>query len=158
MEATIERLIHAANDTTIVDATIDRAGEKALKTRRFRDSQIERMFAAKRITQSQLDAALWYLERYAEAGISGRVTANYSASGGGEARCLGTKLLGSERQYQARQKWREARGAIPTNMLVIVDAVVLENILPPFINSRQRERYADQVGRALQPLASWLGY
>lgn len=157
-EVTPERLCHAANDTETTKANIDKAGERALLTRKFRDSQIERMFAAKRITEAQLNAARWYLEQWALSGISGRVVANYSPAGGGEARCIGSKLLGSERQYLARLKWREARGKIPSNMIAIVDMVVLDNSVPVFMNGRVRDRYAAHVGKALEPLALWLGY
>lgn len=157
-EVTAERLAHAANDTTVIDGTIEKFGERSLKTRRFKDSQIERMFAAKRITQAQLDAALWYAEQYELAGIAGRVVANYTPAGGGEARCVGTKILGTERQFIARQRWRAARNTMSANMAVIVDLVVLENKIPAFANGRQRERYADHVGKALQPMAEWLGY
>ena len=101
---TPERLAQAANDEETVDGEIGKAGERVKKTRRFRDSQIERMFSAKRITEAQLNAARWYLEQWALSGISGRVVANYSPTGGGEARCIGSKLLGSERQYLARLK------------------------------------------------------
>ncbi len=158
LEATPERLRHAANDTETVKANIDKAGERALLTRRFRDSHIERMFAAKRITEAQANAARWYLEQWALSGIPGRVVANYSPDGGGQARCIGSKLLGSERQYLARMRWREARSHIPHNMVAIVDMVALHNEVPAFGHARYRERFAQHVGKGLDPLAKWLGY
>jgi hypothetical protein len=158
LEVTPERLVHAANDTSVVDATIERAGQKAVQTREFKDRQIERMHRAGRISDIQLAAAEWYFERWTEARIEGRVTGNYNPAGGGEARCVGTKILGSEKAYLARKKWRDARAVIPDNMVTIVDMVVLGNQVPPFANSRHRERYAAHVGKALQPLAIYLGY
>ena len=157
LEVTPERLTHAANDSSVVDATIMKAGERAEKTRRFKDSPIDRMFHRKLITEAQFNAAEWYRERYEEAGISGRVVANYSATGGGEARCIGSKLLGSERQFQARLKWRAARGEIAAQMAGLVDKVILEGIMPAFPSGRARDLFSRRIGKALQPVADFLG-
>ncbi len=158
LEVTPERLVHAANDSLVVDGTIERAGEKVPKTRRFKDSPIDRMYLRKLITEAQFNAAEKYQELWQDAGRSGRVTANYSPDGGGEARCVGTKILGSERQYQALKKWRSAREAIPAQMVDLVDGVVLQMVMPAFRSGRARDLFSKRIGKALEPIAIFLGY
>lgn len=152
-EATPERRAHAANDSSIVPATIGKAGERALLTRRFTDSPIDRMHKVGRLTYAQWFAACWYLEQFALSGIAGRVVANYGEGSGGGGPSVGTKILGSERQYIARLRWRAARATIPANMLKLVDSVVLEQVVPAFANGRMRDRFAASIGAALQPMA-----
>jgi hypothetical protein len=154
-EATPERIAQANDNTSVVDATIDKAGERKLKTRRFTDSQIDRMFRSKRITYAQWFAAGWYLEQYEQAGFGGRVTANYnpttSASG-----LIRYGLPSSERQARHRHLWRQAREAVPANMLHLIDQVVLHDIVPAFRNGQQGQRFGAAIGKALQPMAEWL--
>ena len=154
-EVTIERLRHAANDTAVVPATIDKAGERALLTRRFSDSHVDRMLARKWITKAQHAAAVWYAERYHDAGIGSRVVANYAGVGGGGEASYG--MATTNRQAQARARWREARTILSAQTLRMVENVVLHNVMPMLANQQQRARYAGHVGRALQPLAEWLG-
>lgn len=154
-EVTKERLNHAANDTVLIKAVIEKAGERPLLTRKFFDSTVDRWRKAGRLTEHQWHAAEWYREQFEAAGMTARVVANYNADANG----TGGSTYGlptTERQARARQAWRRARTFIPGNMLGLVDNLVLYDLAPAMTGGRQRERYAERIGRALGPLADWL--
>lgn len=155
-EVTPERLAHANENSEVVKATIDKAGERALLTRRFADSHIDRMRKRGLITEAQWYAADWYRTRHQLAGFGGRVIAKYGDAGGG----AGDSVFGlpaSERQARERQLWRQARQQIPEKSRRTIDAVVLHDEMPALRNGRQRERFAGHIGRMLEPLVRWLG-
>jgi hypothetical protein len=154
IDATIERIAQAGNDNTgFVNGKIERAGERVPIVRRFRDATIDRMLRAKRISAAQHYAADWYRGIYEEAGITHRVTANYGGTGHGEATY---GMPTTERQARCRRKLRDAREVLGMQMVGLIDNLVLHDLAPALGNSRQRERYAAMIGRALQPLADWL--
>lgn len=153
-DATAERIAQAGNDNSaFVPGRIDRAGERVPSVRRFRDATIDRMYRAKRITAAQHYAADWYRGIYEQAGITHRVTASYGATGAGEA---SYGMPTTERQARCRQKLRRAREVLGGQMIGMLDNLILHDLAPILRNSRQRERYGDTIGRALQPLADWL--
>lgn len=62
----------------------------------------------------------------------------------------------TERQARARQRLRVAREHIPSPIVALVDRVVLHDMVPALANGQQRARFAERLGRALQPLAEWI--
>ncbi|WP_209046267.1 hypothetical protein [Rhizorhabdus histidinilytica] len=155
-EATPERLAQAGNDNmSLVKAPIDRAGQRALLTRRFADSYVDRLLKAKRLTYAQWYAADWYREIYQLTGIEARVVARYDIT---HASASGTNygMAVTERQAQARMRWRAARETLPSHMLALVDRIVLHDMVPALQGGVQRARFAERLGRALQPLAEWI--
>ena len=154
LDATIERVNQAGNDNfDLVLVKPGRPGEAIVRVRRFRDTAIDRMLRAKRISYAQWYAADWYRGIYEQAGITHRLTANLNPSGGGECTY---GMPTTERQARCRQRLREARSIIGTQMLSLVDNLLLHDLAPALHNGRQRERYANMIGRALQPLADHL--
>lgn len=154
-EVTPERLAHANENSEIVKATIDKAGERALLTRRFADSHIDRMRKRGWITEAQWYAAIWYRDRHEEAGFGSPIVAKYGDAGGGGVQ-LNYGLPRTERQARARLLWRQGREQIVEKSRRTIDAVVLYDEMPALRNGRQRERFAGHIGRMLQPLAEWL--
>nr|WP_144033855.1 hypothetical protein [Sphingomonas laterariae] len=138
-----------------VEAMIDKAGERALITRRFADTHIDRWLKQKRLTYPQWYAADWYRNVYALAGIEGRVIAQYDITHPGAA---GSSygLPATERQLRARLRWREGRALLPANMVALIDRLVIHDVAPTFSGGRQRDRYAGRIGRAFDALADWL--
>ena len=159
-EVTPERLGWAADDdhvySTLVEATIEKAGERKVLTRRFADTHIDRMLKGKRLTYAQWYAADWYRTAHEQAGLGPRVVSNYDQAPSGGASSVGSKLLGSERQYGWRRKWREAREVIPERGRGMVERLVLQDEVPVLHDGRQRARYGADIARLLTPLAEWL--
>jgi len=156
VDATPERIAHAAGDHQIVDAIIDRAGERAKLTRRFADSAIDRMHKRGQLTYPQWYACDWYMRLHAEAMSAPRVVAAYGDGVGG----CGSQSYGQPRnqhQWDARRKLREARAVIPSKMLALFDRVVVSDDMPTFGNGQQRARFSARIADAAQPLAKWLG-
>jgi hypothetical protein len=83
VNATPERIAHAAGDHQIVDAIIDRAGERAKLTRRFADTAIDRMLKRGQLTYSQWYACDWYMRLHAKAMSAPRVVDAYGDGVGG---------------------------------------------------------------------------
>ncbi|MDX3884045.1 hypothetical protein [Sphingomonas sp. MM-1] len=162
IDATPERISMAEPDGKngvrfhdTVEAMIDKAGQRALITRRFADAQIDRWLKQKRLTYAQWYAADWYRNQYALAGIEGRVVAQYDITHpGAEGSSYG--LPANERQLRARQRWRQGRALLPENMVDLVDRLVIHDVAPALSSGRMRDRYAARIGRALDPLADWL--
>lgn len=164
-EATPERLAQAtdldaqgkpvATHMTLVVGKIEKAGERALLARRFADSYVDRLLKARKLTYAQWYAADWYREIYQHCGIEARVVARYDITHAGAS---GTSygLAVTERQVQARKRWRAAREMLPANMLALVDRIVLHDMVPALQGGVQRARFAERLGRALQPLAEWI--
>ena len=154
-EATPERLAQAGNDnSTLVPAIIHRAADRQARCRRFRDSHVDRMFKAHRLTYAQWYAADWYRSKYELSGLPTRVVGSYGAGAGAGECDYGLPV--SERQARARQQWRAARSAMPDNMLPLVDNLVLHDLAPVLGGGNQRARYTDAIARALQLLAEYL--
>lgn len=164
-EATPERLAQATErddagrsvvtHMTLVKAPIDRAGQRAVLARRFADSYIDRLLRAKRLTYAQWYAADWYREVYQLCGIEARVVARYDITHAG-ASGSNYGMAVTERQAHARRRWRAARDVLPANMIALVDRIVLHDMVPALANGQQRRRFAERLGRALQPLADWI--
>ncbi len=150
IDATPERIAQAGNDNQMILAM---PGERLSKVRRFRDAAVDRMYRAKRINYAAWYAADWYRGVYEQSGITHRVTANLNPSGGGECTY---GMPTTERQARCRAKLRTAREIIGVQMVSLIDNLLLHDLSPAFRNGRQRERYGDMIGRALQPLAEWL--
>lgn len=157
LDATPDRIAKAVEpDGTrhhaIVDATIDKAGERAKLTRRFADSWIDRLLARKLLTYTQWYACDWFLSLYAAAHSAPRVVANYGEGSGGAGREIYGQPLTSH-QWDARKRLREARAAIPAHMLALFERVVIEDAMPSFPNGNQRARFALRIADAAQQLA-----
>ncbi|WP_019517133.1 hypothetical protein [Sphingomonas sp. Mn802worker] len=155
VDATPERIAQADGNHEIVDAIIDKAGERAKLTRRFADSAIDRMHKRGQLTYAQWYACDWYMRLHAEAMSAPRVVAAY---GDGVGEC-GRESYGQPRsrhQWDARRKLREARAAIPAQMLGLFDRIIVSDDMPTFHDSRQRARFAQRIAAIADTLATWL--
>jgi hypothetical protein len=163
LDATPERIARATeligNDVVrhhdMVDAEIERAGERPALARRFVDSHIDRMRKRGHLTYPQWFAADWYRTLHAQAISGSRVVANYGEGAGG----AGNVSYGNPRneaQVAARKTLRQARTIIAPAMLVLVERLVVEDTMPCLRNGQQRARYAASIGTALDPLALWI--
>ncbi len=160
LDATPERLLRATEFIAgerfafhgTEDGAIERAGERPMMVRRFRDSQIDRARAANRISYTQWFAADWYRTTHANAGLGNRVTANYdiTASGAG-----GTNygLPRTHAQLNARLMLRHAHMVIDPSQIAWLHRVIVEDDAPHFTSGHVRRRFWERIGRALQPLA-----
>jgi hypothetical protein len=158
MEATPERIAQAGNDNmTIDDGQIEKAGEKAPRCRRFRDTHLERLKRGGRITLAQYDAGIWYLTHYEQAGIEQRQTANYSPATFGGSASTFHRLPNTPAQATAKDRLRRARAHVTANMLTLFEGVVLHDRLPAMANGQQRERFTQRIAKELQALAVWIG-
>lgn len=156
VDATPERIERADGCHDIVDATIERAGERAKLTRRFADTAIDRMHKRGQLTYPQWYACDWYMRLHAEAMGAPRVVATYGDGVGG----CGSESYGQPRnqhQWDARRKLREARAVIPAQMLAVFERVVVSDDMPSFGNGQQRARFSGRIADAALPLAKWLG-
>lgn len=157
VDATPERIARASDEDgvrhdRVVDAMIDKAGERAKLTRKFADSWIDRMLARQQLTYSQWFACDWYATLHAAAHSAARVVADYGEGCGGAGRENYGQPL-SARQWDARRRLRDARTAIPSNMATLFDQVVIEDAMPAFRNGQQRARFAARVAAVAQQLA-----
>lgn len=161
MDATPERIKRAVEverdqrHYDIVDAEIDKAGERAKLTRRFRDSWVDRLQARGQLSVAQAFACRWYAELHAAAMVEPRVVASYGEGVGG----CGSESYGqpkNRRQWDARKRLRAAREVIPAAMLGLFERVVVEDRMPAFHDSRQRARFGKRIADAAQPLAVWI--
>ncbi|MBW6522410.1 hypothetical protein KZ810_02765 [Sphingomonas sp. RHCKR47] len=155
VDATPERIARAEGNHEIVDAIIDRAGERAKLTRQFADSAIDRMHKRGQLTYAQWYACDWYMRLHAEAMSAPRVVAAYGDGvGGGGSESYGQPR--SRHQWDARRKLRQARAVIPAQMLGLFDRVVVADDMPAFLNGRQRARFAARIADTAGLLAHWL--
>lgn len=155
VDATPERIARAEGNHEIVDAIIDRAGERAKLTRRFADSAIDRMHKRGQLTYPQWYACDWYMRLHAEAMSAPRVVAAYGDGvGGGGSESYGQPR--NQHQWDARRKLREARAVIPSQMLGLFDRVVINDDMPTFRNGQQRSRFSARIADIAEPLAHWL--
>jgi len=157
-DATPERLAKCEADASefVNPAEIDSSEQLIGRTRRFRDSWIDSLYRRGHLTYAQWYACGWYRDLHAMAFTPQRVVAKYgNGSGGGGSANYGQAH--SEAQQIKRELFRSARDHVPTNMLALVEGVVLRDSMPPFANGRQRERFAARFAAAVQPLASYLG-
>ncbi|WP_261270657.1 hypothetical protein [Sphingomonas sp. LC-1] len=157
VDATPERIARASDVDgvrydRIVDATIEKAGERAKLTRQFVDRWIDRMLARKQLTYPQWFACDWYVTLHAAAHSAARVVADYGEGCGGAGRENYGQPL-SARQWDARRRLRDARTAIPSNMATLFDQVVIEDVMTAFRNGQQRARFAARIASAAQHLA-----
>lgn len=157
LDATPARVAKATDEDglrhdRLVDATIDKAGERAKLTRRFADSWIDRLLARKLLTYPQWYACDWYASLHVAAHSTPRVVADYGEGCGGAGRENYGQPLNNH-QWDARKRLREARAAIPPNMLGLFERVVIEDAMPSFPNGKQRARFASRIADAAQHLA-----
>jgi len=154
LDATPERLAKSAGDSEWVNpAEIDSSEQTISRTRRFRDSWIDRLYRSGRLTHAQWFACCWYRDLHAAAFTAQRVVADYGQGAGG----AGSGNYGqafNEAQHQKRKLYRHARGHIPSGMLAFVEALVLRDEMPAFANGQQRRRFSDRIAAAVQPLAA----
>ena len=125
------------------------------RARRFRDSWVDRLYRRGMLTYAQWYTCDWYQRVHAQAFSAPRVVADYGRGCGG----LGDQNYGiaqSEAQAAARQRYRVARGHIPSQMVQLVESAILYNDVPVFTNGQQQGRYAGRIAAAIQPLAEWL--
>ena len=62
-------------------------------------------------------------------------------------------MAATEAQARARQRLRAARALLPSNMVELIDRVVLHDMVPALQGGVQRARFAQWLGNALQPVA-----
>lgn len=156
VDATPERIARADGNHEIVDAIIDKAGERAKLTRRFADSAIDRMHKRGQLTYAQWYACDWYMRLHAEAMSAPRVVAAYGDGvGGGASASYGQPR--NQHQWDARRKLREARAVIPAQMLALFDRVVISDDMPSFRHGQQRARFTARIADAAGCVAQWLG-
>lgn len=155
VDATPERVRQSDGCYQIVDAIIDKAGEKAKLTRQFRDSWVDRLQARGHLSMAQAFACRWYAELHAAALSEPRVVADYgNGCGGSGSENYGQPL--NRHQWDARKRLRAARAVIPGNMLALFERVVVDDDMPAFSNGQQRARFGSRIAAAAQPLAEWI--
>ena len=157
LDVTPERLAKSepTGSEFVNPAEIDSSEQPIGRTRRFRDSWVDRLRRRGQLTYAQWFACDWYAHKNAFAFASSRVVADYGQSSGG-AGGRNPELAISEVQADARKAIRRARLALPESKLRLFDAVVLDDAMPSFLNGRQRERYTAQIANSAQTLAVWL--
>lgn len=155
MDATPERIAKSEGSEFVDPATIDSSRHRIGRVRRFKDSWIDRMYRRDQLTYAQWYAAGWYRDRYTAGFSHPKVTASYGGTGSSDGVNYGQPR--DARQWDARKLYRMARDRIPAQMVRLVEAVVIDDQMPPFSNGQQRDRFARRVAAALQPVAEWIG-
>lgn len=152
VEPTPERLARDQWDW-VNPAEIDSSEQPIGRTRRVMTSRVDRLYAAGSLTWTQWHAADWYRRQHYLARFGSCVTSSYGdrVSGGDPT----SGLPSTERQYKARRLWREAREAMPVQMVGFIDRLVLHDEMPSARN-RAGQRMLIDLRIALDTLAIWL--
>jgi hypothetical protein len=154
LDATPERLAKSDHSEMVDPATIDSSEQPIGRTRRFRDTWVDRLHRRGLLTDAQWYACDWYGKIHARAFAAPSVVADYGRSSGGGEQTYG--IARSEAQAAARRQYRAARDRLPAQMVALVEAAVIYDDVPRFTNGQQQGRYAGRIAAAIQPLAEWL--
>ena len=134
-------------------ATIAKAGDRALLTRKFASTHLDRLYRSGKLTWLQFHAGDKYRDLYVEAGIGLRVTAKYGETNGGGEESYG--MPRTMRQAYARQKLRAARDQLPKDMVGFIDRFVIHDELPRY-GGRASYRSIKQIASALDAIFDWV--
>src|SRR3546814_13388327 len=119
-------------------------------SRRCTMTHIDRRYRNEKRMWEPWYARDWERTKYFIGASGSRVTGAYeSRSSGGEP---SYGMATTERQANARRKWREARTHIPPHMLGYIDRLVIHDELPKY-GGRANARTIKQLGDALDVLA-----
>jgi hypothetical protein len=155
IDATPERF--AKDDSDVVTALIDRAGERPGKARRFRSSHLDRMHKSGTLNYYQWYAGDWYRNTHNRCQFPLSVVASYGErSGAGEyPGTFGYGLPRQEAQLRARDALRMARAQFPRDMIGFMDRLLIHDSMPRY-GGRAAMRNVAQIRRALDTLAGYL--
>lgn len=155
IDATPERM--AKGESDVVQALIDRAGERPGNARKFRASHLDRLHKSGSISYYQWYAGNWYREQHDRCQFPLSVVASYGErSGAGEyPGTFGYGLPRQEAQLRAREALRMARAQFPRDMVGFMDRLLIHDTLPRY-GGRAAMRNLAQIRRALDTLAGYL--
>lgn len=157
LDATPERM--AKGESDVVQALIDRAGERPGNARKFRASHLDRLHKSGSINYYQWYAGDWYREKHARCQFPLSVVASYGErSGAGEyPGNFGYGLPRQEAQARAREELRKAREQFPREMIGFMDRFLIHDSMPRY-GGRAAMRNLAQIRRALDTLAGYLQF
>lgn len=155
IDATPERM--AKGESDVVQALIDRAGERPGNARKFRASHLDRLHKSGSLNYYQWYAGDWYREKHTRCQFPLSVVASYGErSGAGEyPGNFGYGLPRQEAQARAREDLRRAREQFPRDMVGFMDRFLIHDTMPRY-GGRAAMRNLAQIRRALDTLAGYL--
>lgn len=156
-DATPERLAKIGeDDSQIVNpALIDSSEQPIGRTRRFRDSAVDRLHRRGALTYAQWYACDWYAKLHVAAFSLPRVVADYGRSHGGDGEC-NVGLPQSEAQLASRKLLLSVRCQLPPQMVRLFERVVIEDSMPPLGSGRAREQFVRRLAASAQAIADYI--
>jgi hypothetical protein len=155
VDATPERIAMADHSEQVNPAEIDSSEQPIGRTRRFRDSAVDRLHRRGALTYAQWYACDWYAKLHVAAFTAPRVVADYGRSHGGDGeRNVG--LPQSEAQLASRKLLLTARKHIPAQMVRLFEQVVVQDAMPPLSSGRARDQFAKRISTTAQAVADYI--
>ena len=139
IDATPERI--AKDPSIVIPVEVESAGDRLIKTRRFRTAHLDRLYHASKLSWPQFYAGDWYRNQHHASRFGLSLVASY-----GERVASGEPSYGlprTEAQARARQAFRAARAVIPNHMVGFVDRILLHDEMPPLRNRAARRTIAE---------------
>jgi|SRR5690349_699603 len=152
IDATPERLGKGDESVFIDPATIDSSEQRIGYVRQFRkEARLDQWHRREIITQRQYTAGHEYRSLHMRAIATPRVVSSYGERTTGGETDYG--LARTDAQARARSRWRQAREAIPRDMVAFLDRLLIHDSLPQY-RGRAQMRTFTQTRNALDALAN----
>jgi hypothetical protein len=154
-DATPERL--AKDESEIVPAALDHAGERQGRARKFRAAHLDRLHRAGSLTWVQWYAGDCYRNAHHRCQFPLSVVASYGerTSAGEHPGAFGFGLPRQEAQVRARQQLAAMRGQLDRHMIGFMDRFLIHDTMPRY-GGRAAMRNMAEIRNALDRLAQYL--
>lgn len=150
-DCTPERLTKGDSSDFVDPAKIDSSEQAIGRARQFRNlSRLDQWHRTGVIDQRQFTAGHEYRTLHMRATSTPRLVAAYGERTTGGERDFG--MARTDAQARARMRWRQARDAIPRDMVAFLDRLLIHNSLPHY-RGRAQMRSISDTRRALDELA-----
>lgn len=132
--------------------------------RRFKSSHLDRFYRhsdsrwrpdkSSILTWRQWYAGRWYREEHNRAGFGTAVISSYGERTSGGEPAYG--MPRTQRQADARSKWREARQQFSRTMVGFMDRFLIHDEMPKYGGGKCRMKGTTEIAFELDALADWL--
>jgi len=165
LDATPERLRQAVNDAGTEGGAWDYVDPSRLDShkpialvRRFRAAHLDRFYrrddSRSLLTFRQWYAGDWYRSEHSRAGFGTSVISSYGERTSGGECAYG--MPRTQRQADARLRWREARQQFSRQMVGFMDRFLIHDELPRYGGGKDRAKSTVAISAELDALADWL--
>lgn len=165
IDATPERILRAVNDAGSPSQAWDYVNPAEINShlpntlvRRFKSAHLDRFYNRTKPDQSVLSfrqwyAGDWYRNEHSRAGFGTSVISSYGERTSGGECAYG--MPRTQRQADARLRWRNARQQFSRTMVGFMDRFLLHDELPRY-GGNQRMKNLREIAFELDALADWL--